>query len=298
MARIAIIDDAHWHDLRAKHCGGTETSALFGLSSYITKFELYHRKIGNIPEPDFSDNARIFWGRFLESSIAAGVAEIKGWKVKKVTDYMTNDRCPGHGATLDYEIIGDPRGPGVLEIKTCDFITFRNDWEDEVPPISYELQLQTQFACSGYTWGCIAVLIGGNDMKIFEYEARPRTIAKIEAAVRDFWLMVQNKTPPPPNFEEDHDVVSQLHNRAGGGWTNLTGNARAESLCKQLMDASKIAADSEKARKACRAELLTMLGNADTATCGDYKITSGMVAESEVAYTKASYRNVRVTKKK
>ena len=121
--------------------------------------------------------------------------------------------------------------------------------------------------------------------------------AKIEAAVREFWLMVQNKTPPPPNFEEDHEVVSQLHNRAGGGWTNLTGNARAEDLCKQLMDASKIAADSDKTRKACRAELLTMLGNADTATCGDYKITSGMVAESHVDYTKASYRNVRVTKK-
>ena len=295
--RIPVINEEHWHDLRRRHVGGTESAALFGLSPYISLFELYHRKVGNLPEPDFSGNDRIFWGKYLEPSIAAGVAHIRGWKVQKVTDYMVNDNCPGHGASLDYEILGDPRGPGVLEIKTVDFLTFRNDWEDEQPPVQYELQLQTQFACSSYTWGCIAVLIGGNDMKIFDYEARPKTISKIEAKVTKFWRMVKNRTPPPPVFDVDYDAVSKLYPRAGGGYVNLTGVNAAENACDRYHAASETASEAEKIRKAARAELLTLIGNADTATCGSYKITTSEVAATEVAYKKQAYRNMQVTKK-
>ena len=296
-----MVNEDHWHDLRKRHVGGTESAALFGLSPYISAFELYHRKIGNIPEPDFSDNDRIFWGKFLEPSIAAGVADIKGWKVAKVTDYMINDDCPGHGASLDYEILEAPRvkkdGPGILEIKTCDFLTFKSDWEDEAPPLQYELQLQTQMACSGFLWGTIAVLIGGNQLKTYDYEARPRTIAKIEEEVQNFWWRVKNRVPPNPIFEVDYEVLSKLHDKAGGGWVNLTGHEQAEAACRRYHAASQTGSEAEKLRKAARGELLTYIGNADTATCGEFKITTSEVAPTHVAFDKPGFRSVRVTRK-
>lgn len=298
MTRIPVTSEQHWHSLRARHIGGTETAALFGLSPYVTPFELYHRKTGAIPEPKFSDNERVFWGKFLEPSIAAGVADIRGWQIAKVTDYMVNDRCPGHGASLDYEILGDERGPGILEIKTVDFLTFRNEWEDEKPPVHYELQLQTQFACSQYSWGVIAVLIGGNDMRIFDYEARPKSIAKIETAVAEFWSNVRASRAPSPDFSVDHEAVSTLYGKAGGGWTNLTGNERAEALCRAYVDLGRTETDASKQRKAARAEILTLLGNADTATCGNFKISAGVTDQVTVPeYVREAHRKLRITEK-
>ena len=296
MAAIKIIDDAHWHSLRAKHIGGTESSCVCGVESYTTMFELYHRKKGNIGEPDFSDNQRVFWGSILEPAIATGAAKTYGWQVEKVTEYYTNDNCPGHGATLDYRIINHPirTTPGIMEIKTVDWLTYK-EWEDGEPPLNYMLQFQTQCACSGYSWGVIAVLIGGNDLKIFEFEARPKTIALIERAVTDFWTMVNNNTPPAPDFQADAAVISELYRSAGGGWTNLTGNLRAMAACDEYTRQAAIATEAEKKRKAARAELLTLMGNADTGACGNYKISAKMVTGSAVSYTKADYRNIRVT---
>ena len=264
----------------------------------MTMFELWHRKKGNIGEPDFSDNARVFWGKFLEPSIAHGTASMYGWDVEKVTDYMTNDNCPGHGATLDYRITRHPRRntTGVLEIKTVDWLAFK-DWEDSEPPLSYQLQIQTQFACSGYSWGVIAVLVGGNDLKIYEYESRPATIKLIEQRITGFWETIRNNTPPAPDFKVDSAIISQLYNSAGGGWCNLTGNLRAHALCDEYKTQTRISTEAEKKRISARAELLTLIGNSDTAECGAYNISAKMVKGTPVSYVKADYRNIRVTEK-
>ena len=90
---IALNDDAHWLELRSQHVGGSEVSALFGEHAQLTEFELWHKKMGNLPEPDFSDNERMFWGTILEPAIATGVAKKTGWTVRKVRRYLSNPEC-------------------------------------------------------------------------------------------------------------------------------------------------------------------------------------------------------------
>ena len=54
---------------RAAHVGASEYAALFDCSPYVTAFELFHRKAGNIDSPDLSDNERVEWGVRLEPAI-------------------------------------------------------------------------------------------------------------------------------------------------------------------------------------------------------------------------------------
>jgi predicted phage-related endonuclease len=46
MERITTTpnDKNHWLELRSQNINSTESACLFGISPYITEFELYHRK--------------------------------------------------------------------------------------------------------------------------------------------------------------------------------------------------------------------------------------------------------------
>ncbi len=74
MKTTQIRDDAHWHRLRSEHVGGSEVAALFGEHAQLTKFELWHQKNGTLPT-SFEETKRMTWGKRLEATIAAGVAE-------------------------------------------------------------------------------------------------------------------------------------------------------------------------------------------------------------------------------
>jgi predicted phage-related endonuclease len=51
----ANLDEAKF---RASHVGASEAAALFDCSPYLTRFELWHRKAGNIATPEFNALAR------------------------------------------------------------------------------------------------------------------------------------------------------------------------------------------------------------------------------------------------
>src|SRR3546814_1732788 len=64
-------DDA----FRSSVVGASEVSALFGCNPWLTEFELWHRKAGNVATPDFAHNERTFWGTILEPVILAAASE-------------------------------------------------------------------------------------------------------------------------------------------------------------------------------------------------------------------------------
>ena len=99
------IAEQAWHALRAKHVGGSETAALFGEHPFLTKFELWHRKIGNLPSPDFSDNSRIFWGQTLEPAVAMGVAKLHNWNIRKIRRYLQHPTVEGFGGSPLMDVI-------------------------------------------------------------------------------------------------------------------------------------------------------------------------------------------------
>lgn len=298
MTTLPVRDEAHWKDLRAQHVGGSEVAALFGEHAQITPFELWHRKAKNIPEPDLSDNERVMWGSILEPAIAAGVSKKRDWTVRKVRRYLSNPEV-GLGGSLDYEVVAQAnRGPGVLEIKTADWLVAKQ-WEDGEPPLSYMLQVQSYLALTGRSWGCMAVLVGGNDLRLFEYERRPATIQIIETKVREFWQSIRDGKEPKADFAKDAATVSALYaSTEEGKIIDLSTSNRAPELIANYQKAAADEKDAETRKKAAKSELLTLIEDAEVALCGLAKISAKMIKGSHIEYDRKDYRDFRVTAKK
>lgn len=282
MPRIKIESDSQWHGLRSHHVGASEVAALFDVHPQITRWELWQRKAGSIDEPALDNNQRVFWGQTLEPAVAQGAAKLRGWNIRNIRTYWKADDVPGMGASLDYEIVNDDRGAGVLEIKTVDWIQYRQ-WDDGEPPLAYMLQLQHQLAVTGRAWGAVAVLVGGNDLKVFEYERHDATIRKLRTEITAFWRSIAEGIEPQPDFARDAARIAELRGDPAPQTVDLSGHNRIMQLIEAERLASEMKNDWERAQKAAKAEILHALGDATHAYLPD-----GRVLEVGVVHRKAS----------
>jgi predicted phage-related endonuclease len=291
---IAVNDEAHWHELRRRHVGGSEVAALFGEHAQLTAWELWQIKAGKLPEHDLSDNERVLWGSLIEPAVAQGVSRLMGWQLRKVRRYLVHPTVPGFGGTPDYEIINHERGPGILEIKTVDRMIFR-DWGDE-PPLGYLLQLQSYLELRGCAWGAIAVLVGGNELQQpYIYERRPKTGAMIRDAVAGFWQSQQDGLAPPMDFDRDGAALSRLYVDSDGGSHDLTGNNRLPELFHAYKGAAAQEKEAGAAKDAAKAEIMSIIETREIVTCAGWKLTARTVPESPISYVRKPYRTFSLT---
>jgi YqaJ-like viral recombinase domain len=282
-------------ELRRRHVGSSEAAALFNLSPHTTRLELYLRKRGELAEPALTGNERVLWGLALEAAIGEATGERMGWTVRKVRRYVVHPGVAGMGCSLDFEIVNHPRGTGVLEIKTVDRLAFR-DWPDGRPPIHYELQLQHQLACSRRGWGAIGVLIGGNELRVFPYDRHPGAIDRLEREVEIFWREVLEGRPPRPDYRADLATLSALYRHANpGSFLDLRHDARVGRLCQEYTAAAAAEHAARERREAARAELLHLIGDAETVWADGYRISACTVEGGPVEYVRDAYRSLRVS---
>lgn len=198
MSGSQVIKPEFWHARRAKNIGSSEIAALFDCAPpfCLSRFALWHVKAGLVPPPEVA-NDRVKWGTLLEDVIGAAVAEEKGWTIRP-GHFCIDETTPGMSCTLDFVIehAEGMDGPGVLETKNIDWLAHKRSWTGDEPPPHILLQLQHQMACTGYKWGCIAGLVGGNTLRTYVYEARPKLIADIRRRVTAFWKSIDEGKPP------------------------------------------------------------------------------------------------------
>src|SRR3954469_5698350 len=154
---------------------------------------------------------------------------------------------PGDGRQRRLRDLRPPRGPGGLGIKNVDSLVAR-DWPDGLPPLRFELQVQHQLAClPSRAWGALGVLIGGNSLKIFEYERHPGAIARIERAVEEFWRSIAEDRPPEPDFDRDLPALEALYrSTTPGSVRDLRGHERLEELCAEYERARRDESAAER----------------------------------------------------
>lgn len=293
MSVIKIESPEHWQQLRAKHVGGSEIASLFGESSYLTHFELWVMKSGKVATP-FPDNDRIFWGNVLEDAIGRGTALKTGWQVEKCHDYHVNDNCPGMGCTPDFLIVDKNGRKGILQTKNVDRMQFIQ-WEDEQPPMAFLLQLQHELACTGFTWGVLGILVGGNDLRLYEYEVHPKAVAKIEAAVKDFWLSVE-QAKEPKAFADDYEMVRLLYNEANNEVIDLSGDNYLPELCTIAMEAAERRKAAEKEEKDAKAQIIQKIQNCGRAIVNGFTIKKTQVNKAEYMVKAQSYVQLTIKK--
>jgi putative phage-type endonuclease len=278
--RIEIENEKQWLAERAKDVTSTEVSALFGLSPYLTEFELFHQKRDGVTVK-FEPNERMKWGNRLESAIAHGAAEDMGWSIAKFNVYM-RDQAARIGSSFDFEIKSSANGPGILEVKNVDWVQYQKNWIDDgngniEAPEHIELQVQHQMEIADYNWCAIVALVGGNEQKIV-LRNRDRDIGKsIRERTGEFWNRVQSNTAPSADYTRDAEfIIKQLRNGADEGLV-AEADRELEDMIKQFEFVRKEASDLEKIKEQKRAEILDRIGRASKVLTSFGSLSTGQV---------------------
>jgi len=275
---------------RSKWVGASESAALLGVSPFTTKFELFHQKSGSIARPDLDASDRIQAGKFLEPAIAAWAAHRWSWPLAKVSDYLVHPHVRRMGASLDFEAAdGSP-----IEIKNVDRSIFREKWvaegDDLVDaPVEYLVQVMHQLACRpAAARGWLVACVGGNTIYRMPVERHPGLIARIEAAVTEFWDSVDAGTPPRPDFGEDGEAIAALFRRGDGSTADLSVNNRAPVVFAEFLAAKAEADAADDRKKAAMAEIREMIGAASRVIApAGYQLS---IADIAAIVTKPSVR--------
>lgn len=284
-----------WLAARSVDITSTDVSALFGISPYLTHFELWHRK-KNGTLVEFETTERMLWGIRLESAIAAGIAADQKWDLRPMKEYM---RLPElrMGSSFDFEI----NGKGILEIKNVDSLAFKQGWEiDENEkveiPLHIEIQVQHQLAVSGKEYAYVGVLVGGNHVVLARRDPDPAIIDGIKAKVSDFWKSIDAGIAPNPDFQKDAGFIAKLYRFAEPGKImECVDNKEVAQLCADYRSLSEHIKSLDEKKDAIKARLLMAIGDAEKVLGGEWTISAGMIGPAQISYERKPYRNFRIT---
>lgn len=201
LAKTQDLPREEWLELRKRGLGGSDVLACAGLSKWKSPFALYLEKRGELL--DDHENEAMYWGKVLEEPVAQKFAQETGYKIRRCNKILQHPTHTFALANLDREIIGvkEEDGPGILEIKTTGE-WMRDNWEGDELPYAPQLQLQHYFLVTGYRWGYIAILIGGQTYKHFRVQRDEEIINYLIEIESAFWNRVLLGNPPPVDGSE------------------------------------------------------------------------------------------------
>lgn len=195
-----------WLEVRRTGIGSSDAAAAVGLNPYQSQLELWMLKTGKgdlLPAIDpLDDTSPMFWGTLLEPIVAAHYTKRTGNKVRRVNAVLQHPEHAWMLANVDREVVG-AGDVQILECKTAGIHGARL-WRDGVPEY-VQLQVMHQLAVTGHQAADVAVLIGGQELRIFRIERDEALIARLIALEQEFWEMVQSGTAPPGDGSESSE---------------------------------------------------------------------------------------------
>lgn len=220
-----------WLAVRNGGIGSSDAAAAIGLSPYKSPLELWLEKTGRKPATDLNQSEPVFWGSTLEPILARVYAERTGNKVRRVNAVLQHPNHPFMLANLDRAIGAD----GVLEIKTAGHHS-AVFWEDGIPE-AYQCQVLHQLAVTGRTWADVAVLIGGQDFRIYRVECEDDKVAALIEREAAFWQRVDTDTAPETDGSESSArALGWLFPRDSGATIDYSESTTLNTLFADLLN--------------------------------------------------------------
>lgn len=253
---------------RMSGIGGSEAGVIAGLSPYKSPATLYYEKTGDLPiEPLESEASE--WGSRLEGVVAEAYSDKTGRQIR-MQPRRTHPEHDWMNGNIDRQIIGDPRGPGILEIKTTNTFLLK-DWENG-PPDSAMLQLQHYLAVYGYSWGSIAVLIGGQNFRTFDIERDEGMIHFLIELEEAFWHRVKTRNPPTLEWDANTaDLMKRLYPRHSIETKQL--GPEADTFIHRFVDGREMIKTGEGLKAEGEAWIKANMGTAGNAETATHKIS-------------------------
>jgi len=204
-----------WLKQRQSGIGGSEIAAIVGLSQYRTPTQVWESKVNPVQDEETSQPA--YWGTVLEDVVAKEYALRTGNKVQRLTKQMRHPDFEFAIANIDRAVInpaisgnvrwkdGKLTTDRILECKTANGFMAKQWGEagtDSVPD-AYLIQCQWYMGVTGASICDLAVLIGGQDFRIYTILRDDDLINDLLIQGAAFWELVQSRTEPDPvNYPE------------------------------------------------------------------------------------------------
>lgn len=192
-----------WLRERKNYLGGTDLAAICGLSPYRTALDVYLDKTSdNISE---DTNAAMRWGTLLEDVVAKAYSEDTGHFLKIADGPIYHSEYKFLAANIDrwaydlHPFKSEMSTKHILECKTAGF-TKGKEWGDsgtDQIPEPYLIQVAYYAAICDVSKVDIAVLISGQDFRIYTYERNRELEDKLIKIACNFWHSHIEKRIPP-----------------------------------------------------------------------------------------------------
>jgi putative phage-type endonuclease len=271
--------------------GGSDISAVMGVSRWKTPLQLWAEKTGEVEPADLSENQAVQLGIELEEFCAKKFEKETGMKVRRAPQVYTSKENPFMSCQVDRLITGTDE---LLEIKTCSAWK-EKEWEGEEIPQEYILQISWQLMITGRRIGHVCVLIGGQKFVYKKIEADPELFRKMTDAAITFWSMVQTKTPPVTEAADNKFMV-ELYPSAGELIKAAAQDVTDAVAMLQQTKAQIIAL--EETKDEIEAKLKAVIGDAQGVKTEEYLVKWINIKGSTFTVCKKDGRMLRITKNK
>ena len=226
-----------WLQVRRTGIGSSDAAAAVGLNPYQSQLELWMHKTGKaaaLPEVDPQDDTHpMFWGTVLEPIVAMQYAKRTGRKVRRINAVLQHPEHPWMLANIDREVVSSSEVQ-LLECKTAGVHGARL-WKDGVPEY-VQLQVMHQLAVTGYQAADVAVLIGGQELRVFRIVRNDALIAQLITLEERFWGYVQrNEEPPADGSESAESALRHLYPTDNANTLDLSSDQEMSEVFRQLL---------------------------------------------------------------
>lgn len=246
---------------RNEYMGCSELAAAVGLNPWRTPLDVYLEKTGQVPRADLSDNEAVYFGNVLEDVVAQEFSRRQGFKVQRQSAEIVHPRLPFLRGHIDRRIVGRRAG---LECKTAGIRQAQHYGEigtDEVPA-HYLIQCAAYLSITGWDEWHLAVLIGGQDFRVYKIPRDEQLIATLESRAAAFWQAVKDRNPPDATTLAGASLLWPQDSGASVTATDELVDAvrRLRTLRAEIKAAEKTADEIELSVKQALGEAAVLLG--------------------------------------
>lgn len=250
-----------WLEERLTGIGASESPTVLGRNPFQSRYALWAEKTREATPRDLRDVEAVEFGRRFETPVAEVYGEKSGRLVEMWPAFsIVRDPERNHVfSTPDAVQLCEERGEGLLQIKTTGEFKAKA-WKYE-PPLAYQIQLQQELHCTGYEWGTLCVLIGGQRIRWFDIQRNDRFIDAMLPQLDRFWSMVQSKTPPEVDDSiATTEVLDRLHPDDTGRMIILPPEAAGWTA--DIEHANKLIRDAQRVKQLATNRLKAAIGDA------------------------------------
>ncbi len=267
-------------DSSRKTISASQVAGLFNRSPYNTRWMLYQHFKKAMPLGEAGESGdRMDWGNRLEPAILRAVADELRLDVVPNRRYDVMPNLP-LGCTRDADLVDPSLGYGVVEVKNVDGLIYRQTWDEEHAPPHIEIQHQAQLMVPHPVhglpaWGVIAVLVGGNELKILRRTHGKEMQKDIASETIKFFAEVgEGKEPDPLGTERELRGLTWLYpERVPGKIISRYDDEDSAVMVDEYEDIRQRRLELEKTEKALRVKILALGQDGEILNLPRYELT-------------------------